>query len=158
MLHLLIKPAPKGASLKSQPEHEMKTNNDIINKIDFQELFRLQVLANPYFKFIELWIHTNEVDGEEEIIFIERPQNEYAQDQTDLITRVLAFGGEISFLWEGYAEERENENGDWHYYIIESDEWVLYEDLVEDCLENGDWQQCYDSLKDQIERQINENN
>ena len=122
--------------------------NDIIEKIDFVELFKLQCLSNPYYKYIEIWL--DEVDGEDEIRFIERPQNEYAIDETNMIASVKTFGGDISFLWEGYAEERENEKGDWHYYIIESDEWVLYDDLVEDCLENGDWWEMYDSLEEQI--------
>ena len=122
----------------------MKRINDIIKKIDFVELFKLQCLSSPYYKYIEIWYE------DEEIRFIERPQNEYAQDETDLIARVDTFGGEISFLWEGYAEERENENGEWHYYIISSNEWVLYDDLIEDCLENGDWWEMYDYLKEQI--------
>jgi hypothetical protein len=115
--------------------------NHIIDQINFHDLFVSTITSN-FYCYIEIWFE----DGEIELIA--RPQNEYAQNEDGLVARIKTTRGENEFLFDGYATF-----SDGKYIIMETGEEINESELIQDCLENGDWSMVYDDLENQIRDQ-----
>ena len=102
------------------------------------------VVFNPHYNYVEIWIE------EDDIVFILRPQNEYAMNEDSLLGRILTTRNNNEWLYEGYAYWVDDDL----YKIIGEEEMVTEEELIDQCIEEGDWEECYSATKKEIYNQM----
>ena len=117
----------------------------ILEQIDFKALFNKTIVLNPYYAYVEIWVEEND-----SVYFHYRQENEKAQDESDLIAKVKTTRANNDFLWDNFAVYAFDDQ----YQIIETGELISEENLIDTCIEDGDWQVCYDLLRKQVEEQI----
>lgn len=124
----------------------------VIEKIDFTELHELRTMTEGFHQPIIIWD-----DGSLLLL----SSNEWPNTDRQFYSLNTTGRGnvETSTYADGWADEEMDEDGDRTGNYITDDGRILTEDeMIIECIHDGDWSEVYEYWKDELRNQDMENN